>query len=295
MFTPEGYWSWTEMIDATSLWTLAIVSAEIAPEFNFQEIEDTPYKCRRLLIERLASNSRVENAHEAWFAMDFLELWVLANFMDTYDAVLCSPDGRTLRCPPIIKAHGDAFDWWLWPLSKNKISDGEANTYFEGFRRDKFTITDARARFCAIDYDTGTIRLKPNTVKLLSSASYGHNGGDSNEDTLRFIDEQIRPIIGWSICWNANDVPATMKEIFDGLGFGDLDWTALFEKETSSQSLAKNGMHIIECVMAAFPDGKGDVTWSDVESRVGYSRRSIIRALKQSGLHSKWAATGQTQ
>lgn len=295
MFTPEGYWSWQEIVEEASSWTLQIVAASIAPELTAERLEKAPYKCEDLLLKRLVSSKQVENISEARFTMDLLKLWVLANCLDRYDAVLCSPDGRTLRCPPILKAHGDAFDWWVWPLSKEKISNGEPYGYFEAFRSGKFHIEDAHARFCAIDYDTGTIRLKPNTVRLLWSASYGHNGFDTHEDTLHFIDEQIRPIIGWSICWNDNDVPETTKELFEELGFGDLDWTAIEKSETNPKPAAKNGTNVLECIMTAFPNGKGDVTWPDVEAKVGYSRRSIVRALKQNGLHSKWANTGQEQ
>jgi len=289
MFTPEGYWSWTETVEAVSDWTLEIVAASLAPELTEEQLEESPSKCRQVLHKRLVSSRQVENLKEAQFAMGLLELWILANYMDTFDAVLCSPDCKILRCPPLIKAHGDAFDWWVWPLSKEKISNGEAHGYFKAFRNGIFSIVDAQARFCTIDYDTGTVRLKPNTVSLLNTASYGFNQEEG--ETQRFIDEQIRPIVGWSICWNENEIPETRKDLFDSLGFSDLQWDTLGKSEAKRKSTTST----FECVMAAFPDGKGYATWSEVEAKVGYSRRSILRALKQNGLHSKWAKTGQGQ
>lgn len=38
--------------------------------------------------------------------------------------------------------------------------------------------------------------------------------------------------------------------------------------------------NILDCFNKAFPQGKGSATWEEVESRVGYSRRSIQRALQ---------------
>jgi hypothetical protein len=285
MFTPEGYWSWHDTVRAASDWTLEIVATTLAPEVTVDQLDSAPHKCKEIIYEKLITTKRVETLSEARFSFDLLELWVLANFMDTYEAVLCSPTGRTLRCPPLISAHGDAFDWWVWPLSNEKMSDGEASGYFKAFQANIFHIGHARQRFCAIDYETGDIRLKANTVHLLASASYGHS--ETKEGTLRFIDEQIRPIVGWSICWNPEEIPETRFELFEALGFGDLDFAKKRERDTSS------GVHILECTLAAFPDGKGNVTWSNVEAKVGYSRRSIVRALRRNGLYSKWAKHGQ--
>ena len=293
MFTPEGYWSWTELVDASAEWTLEILAASLAPELTSDRLENDRHRCKQTICEKLVASNRVENRKEAAFSLELLELWVLANFMDSHEAVLCSPDGRTLRCPPLIKAHGDAFDWWIWPLSKEKMSHGEAVRYFEAFREGIFHIGHAQERFCAIDYETGTIRLKPNTVNLLWSASYGHCASEA--DILRFIEDHIRPIVGWSICWNPEDIPDTKMEVFGNLGFGDLNWEAQNGSKAKRQTDTTNQKHIIDCLATAFPDGKGSATWSTVEKKVGYSRRSIVRALKQNGQYSEWAALRQRQ
>jgi len=284
MFTPEGYWSWHDAVHSASEWTLEIVAASLAPELTYEQLEAAPHRCKEAIYKKFVSTNRVENLSEARFAFDLLELWILANFMDSYEAVLCSPTGTTLRCPPLLSAHGDAFDWWTWPLSKEKMSDGEAYGYFNAFRAGLFHIGHAQERFCAIDFNTGYVRLKANTVNLLSSASYGHS--ETRAETLRFIDEQIRPIVGWSICWNPAEMPKTREELFESLGFGDLK---LSEKSGSNGRGAEN---VLQCILQAFPDGKGDETWPNVEEKVGYSRRSIVRTLKQKGLYSEWAQGG---
>lgn len=46
-------------------------------------------------------------------------------------------------------------------------------------------------------------------------------------------------------------------------------------------------------VLEACPDGKGSLSWDRVESKVGYSRRSIVRALKALNQYEEWVG-GQT-
>jgi hypothetical protein len=292
MFTPEGYWSWQELLDASEEWTLQIVARSVLPNAYGRPSQPSRYELKHEVYSALVSSGKAENLAEAQFALNLMELWVLANFMDLYDAVLCSPIGTTLRCPPLIKAHGDAFDWWSWPLSGEKFSQGEAHGYFEGFRAKMFGISDAVTRFVAVDYATGGIQLKANTLRLLSLSSYGH--GMSDEDCRRFIAEQIRPIVGWSICWNAEVFPDTERELFESLGFIDLDWTDI-DSNIPKKAKSAGNKNILECVVAAYPDGKGTAIWEEVEAKVGYSRRSISRALRANGSYATWAKRGQTE
>ncbi len=293
MFTPEGYWSFTEIQEAACSWANDLVIASAFPSLIAETEDLNAWKVEQVLHQKLVADEYVENAAEARFALQVSQLWVLANVLDTFDAVLCSPTGMTMRCPPPICAHGDALDWWTWPLAGPKFGTGEAYGYLEYFRQGTFSISDAMARFCVIDADSGLIKLKPNSIRLCNLSSYGHG---ADEKTIRtFINEQVRPIIGWSICWNPADIPKTKGEIYTSLGFTDINWGEFENGNVKSQSIADSGKYILECIETAFPKGKGDTTWPDVEAKVGYSRRSIIRALKQNGLHSKWAKTGQRQ
>lgn len=293
MFTPEGYWSWSELLQANAEWTLEILAVSLAPELTVDQLEQSPHRCRLALQQKLLASGKAADLKESQFSIDLIELWLLANFMDTYEAVLCSPEGRTLRCPPLIKSHGDAFEWWVWPLSKKKISDDEASSYFAALQKGVFNIGHAQARFCAIDFETGTICLKPNTVRLIWGSAYGHTA--SEQETIRFIEQQIRPIVGWSICWNPDEIPDSKIELYNSLGFVDLDWEGLGDTQPKQQARKDKGKHVLDCVTSAFPQGKGNATWATVESKVGYSRRSITRALKQSGRYVAWAGAGQRQ
>lgn len=292
MFTPEGYWTWLDMKEKVETWTREIVVASIEPELSIELAKMKSYQVSETIREKLVAKGFVENSIEANFAMHLLELWVLANIMDTFDAVLCSPAGVRLQCPPIIKAHGDAFDWWLWPLSGSKIDQGEAHFYFQNFRDGKFSIQDAYARFCVIDYETGHIKLKPNSIQLLDSCSYGI--GDALTEVRKFLEHQVRPLIGWSICWNPESLPETEQELYESLGFSNLDW----EKFNLRDKVISNGQtaheNILKCVMTAYPDGKNGATWEVVQEKVGYSRRSIVTTLKREGTYSDWAKNVQT-
>jgi hypothetical protein len=294
VFTPEGYWSWTDMCSAVVEWSREIAIAQRLPSMAQELTAMSGWDAENALYQKLIEDGFVDNRHEAQFALDVSALWLLANFLDTYETLLCSPSGTVMRCPPMLAAHGDAFEWWSWPLDQQKFGKSESSSYLDFFRHGKFRILDAQARFCAIDHLSGIIKLKPNSIDLFSRSSYGH-GPEKNEIQL-FIDQQVRPFVGWSICWSPDDIPETQREVFGSLGIQNIDWERIedhsFDKSKASQNSASN---VIDCVIAAFPDGKGDVTWPDVEAKVGYSRRSILRALKQNGLHSKWAKPGQEQ
>jgi hypothetical protein len=51
---------------------------------------------------------------------------------------------------------------------------------------------------------------------------------------------------------------------------------------------------IADAVHTGFPKGKQKNKWADIEERVGYSRRSIVRALKDLGRYDDWARGGQS-
>ena len=51
---------------------------------------------------------------------------------------------------------------------------------------------------------------------------------------------------------------------------------------------------ILQYVMEAFPNGKDSATWAEVEVKVGYSRRSIVRALKSLEQYVDWAGNGHS-
>lgn len=291
MFAPEGYWTWSEVCEAIPEWTRELIVAVNFPELASKIDNSNPWMADNILQKSLVKTRYAQNETEAQFALEVAELWVLANFLDTFEVVSCSPEGMKMRCPPIICAHGDALDWWQWPLYLEKFGKGETSGYLEYFRTGKFRISDAKARFWAIDYDKGLIRLKVNSARLFYTSSYGHNA--DLEDATSFMDEQVRRYIGWSVCWNPAEVPETTAEIFQEMGFHDIEWTHLSVDRSRVNDVPKTYANVLECVLAAYPEGKTGANWKQVEQKVGYSRRSIVRALKQNGRWADWASGGQ--
>lgn len=63
--------------------------------------------------------------------------------------------------------------------------------------------------------------------------------------------------------------------------------------DTIAGSKVCSNQIISRTVKQVYPDGKNDATWSEVETKVGYSRRSIVRALKALDQYNEWAKHGQ--
>lgn len=87
----------------------------------------------------------------------------------------------------------------------------------------------------------------------------------------RTIFRQMTIFNGYFILLSESDLEAPMSDL-------------LFYR--SQLSVAHGGKrpstieNILDCFNKAFPHGKGSATWEEVEDRVGYSRRSILRALQ---------------
>jgi hypothetical protein len=293
MFAPDGYHTWVEMCDAAGEWSQDIMIASIPPELN-NSLQELPSSSRRRLIsERLVSSGHVQSYQEAEFTQDLLALWLLANFMDTYEIILCSPEGLKMRCPGIVKAHGDALDWCQWVFPDGKFEQGGFHGYYENFRAGLFDIRAARDRFVAIDHDTGLLKLKNNTANLMYHSSYGH--GSDLREIEEVIKKFVNPYVGWAICFHPDAGPENLMDFFYQLGFDKLDWDMFAHSGKPSSQQMGSRIDVVECVFSAFPNGKGGNSWAVVEDKVGYSRRHIVRALKQCGRYDGWAQHGHSE
>ena len=97
MFAPEGYWTWRELMDAVDEWALDYT---IWSRFDnlTDDVWDRSYWSReRLLKERLLLDEVIDDNAEFQFALGVSGLWMLANFIDNFGAVMCSPNGITQR------------------------------------------------------------------------------------------------------------------------------------------------------------------------------------------------------
>lgn len=82
--------------------------------------------------------------------------------------------------------------------------------------------------------------------------------------------KSLLPYRGWAVAVKEADARSVLDYIRgDGLAQGG--------------NAEGKEAYIFDCFRKAFPDGKGKTPWREVEKRVGYSRRSIGRALKAFG------------
>ena len=64
---------------------------------------------------------------------------------------------------------------------------------------------------------------------------------------------------------------------------------------SSSEEANPEFQTVWQWVQEAFPNGKGLATWKDVEEKVGYSRRHIVRAVKANTDYETWARDGHVR
>ncbi|MCE8539802.1 hypothetical protein KBY27_20260 [Ruegeria pomeroyi] len=101
--------------------------------------------------------------------------------------------------------------------------------------------------------------------------------------TADFLREKIRPFQGGFLCLSASDADACFQHM----------QTAHKDDDTRDDKKHASSDNIVRCLLEAFPDGKASETWENVERVVGYSRRSIIRALDSREM--RWWASGGGQ
>lgn len=298
MFCPEGYIHWGDFLGMTEYWAETVIAAE-----NLVQLGEDPTKAsddrgrasvlHKAFPEILGVDGMVGNFDEAQFVYELFHTWIIANFIQNHLPVMCSPTGTILKTNWWISRHADQLDWchWSWPPQKNL----SFLRYFDNYRRGNFNGKDIDARFPCLDPSTGVIVTKNNSESLLGLAL---NADENSESVHRIFEQCIKPFAGWSLCWKAEELPKTLEQVFDELGIISESWRSILGDTPSStkSGFASKGMaYTLSCVLDAFPDGKGNATWAEVENRVGYSRRSILRAIKASPTHSNWAAIGQNQ
>lgn len=290
MFAPIDYYSWQDIREASPDWANVILASKLPTDIQEAILEKPDSSLRHALCVGLGEHDLVRSVAEAEFLANLLERFLVVHFMDCFTTTLCSPTGLVTRAEVPALMHADRFDYfyWSWP----KYDQHEFRNYFQHFREGNFGIADVDARFLAIEYSTGLIKLKNNTYSEYKMCS----NYDGTELELRQdIDNFVVPFRGWSVCWSPESLPETTAEMLVGIGFDDL--TPLLEKRQAiSQGLVhENGNDdVLKCLLEAYPDGKGRTTWSEVERRSGYSRRHITRMLKRARRYDDWIA-GKTE
>lgn len=232
-----------------------------------------------------AVRSRVAKTEKhAAFARDYLEIWLLAHLVKFFPPLLCSPEGISLRVDETFFIHGDRLDWihLSWPLDEMP----ELSNFFKFVDNHDFNGTDLRRRFCFFDAETGVMTLKNNSKELFDLAI--HTYDDYSHD----IAKVITPFLGWSMHWPEADLPSDAELVQHLIPdtANKWNWKSVFGDDENETEQERRYRRTIDEILQAYPNGKTE-TWSHVERKTGYSRRSIERALKEAN-RMDWKTQG---
>lgn len=300
MFAPKGFYRWVEMREALQAWASEILKSKLSAQGLTVLSESGSRDHRTALFSLLTEEGVTRTIREAEFTNGLLARWLLSNLMDQFETMLCSPNGLLCEAEAPALMHADRFDFFsiAWPDYYN----GAMHGYFENFNAGSFNLDDVDARFIAIDVPTGIIKMKNNTYQLYDRCA---NYAGTMDQIRSDIDKFVRPFAGWAVCWRMDALPTTPREVLEELGYPNIDFGEQFDVSDTGRQVIDLGEPVVvsneksasldavmACVLEAFPNGKGAATWADVEKSVGYSRRHIIRNLKQAGTYSQWIRGG---
>lgn len=226
----------------------------------------------------------IEDEGNADFARELIEEILLATLFEMAPPLICSTQGQVLSVNESLFIHADRLDWIYvrWPIDRMS----EFSTYFRLSREHSFNGAAIRQRYCFLDLIRGTIAVKNNSKSLLRSFT----ATDTEwENALASSAEAFR---GWSLCWLDTDLPSSTELLQRTFPDNDdkWDWTSFFQDEGQAKTSASE--RVLSELLEAFPNGKGKNTWSVVQKKVGYDRRTIERALAATG-RKDWKGPGE--
>lgn len=277
MFAPDGYVSFADVCVNMELLSHSVIVRITGAAFREREVRGT-------IAQQMLRAGLIREACNAAFVRDFLEEYFLAKLLELHPPVLCSPTGTIMRVSEQFFIHADRLDWIYLRLPIDEMP--ELSGYFEFSKKIGFNGMSVRRRYCFVDAEFGTIKIKNNSHTLFDYCSH------LTDDRGREMVDVINNFSGWSLCWKEEDLPSWLDLV--KLIFPDSNnvwgWESYFNDnydihENSSQ-------RILSDVLQAYPSGKTD-KWEIVEKKVGYARRSIERALDATGRKDWKLAGGQ--
>lgn len=200
--------------------------------------------------------------------------WVIASALKKLKPRVCSPSGKIMVLAEDIFKHESDIGGCRWndALTAPEIREVLFRHAYSFNRRDPI------AGFLGFYYPTGIIKEYDD-----STLTRWHHS--TRFDVLHLQ----KHFAGWAICFEESNVPKDQQALVELIEYSDE--TKQFVREPSPADPLK---FVHECVMQAYPDGK-DEAWDEVKKKIGYSRRTIVRALKKYGGHDWWAAGGQPE
>lgn len=283
MFAPLGYLRWIEVQESIEIWAQAVIMARIA-EAEGENPTEPFRKLPPLSGDRMVRSGLAETYGQARFTYDLLQAWMMCRLIAEFEPLAVSSSGQLMRPTPAMLVHADEFRYidWTWPPFKNP----DLKSLFQLHERNGLSGHDIQSRFHVIDPESGLICEKNG-----SAAGISNSGGlleAELSDPLKFI----RPYLGWALCWNSDIDELETSEILLAVGLDEeAEWANRVELEipAGSKNLVEAASpDVVSCMLEAFPNGKGHATWKNVVAKVGYSRRTILRAVDSDPRVKEW-------
>lgn len=207
--------------------------------------------------ERKIVNARIDGFHA----------WLVAKILHECSPRVASPDGNVMLTANVLYSHLADIHLAKWdrhftdPFLYRHVLEA-------AFCENKYSMLEM---FVAFNYPDGII-LAPSS------------GVPSNFDVR--LQEHFQ---GWAVCFRDTDVPRTTNDIMTLLELNALDFMMPGTHQRNPDEQLK---YVYDCVIKAFPKGKGTTSWDDIQEKVGYSRRHIERAFKIFDANRRWALGG---
>lgn len=198
--------------------------------------------------------------------IELFHAWAVAQLLYVTNPFVSSPDGVIMRVSEVLYEHSlrlERFDW------------GERGHDIH-LRRALLDVAFINPERRPLDGFRG-FTLPSGIVSAPSTEAMA----DGDKDPLRTIQGHFS---GWAICIKDREAPVDVQNLATLIGF---------DLSTKDRQNPDRLQHIYACLIEAYPSGKTD-DWGTVQKRVGYSRRSINRALELHDPDKKWAAGGQS-
>lgn len=197
--------------------------------------------------------------------IELFHAWAVARMLDAISPLVSSPDGVVMRASTVLYENRfrlELFDWGNRGCDMN-------------LRRallDAAFINPARR---PLDWFRGF--TLPRGIISSPTAEALTDGGTN------FLSEVQGHFSGWAICFKDPEAPTDVQDLATLIGF---------DLSSNDRQSPDRLRHIFDCLVQAYPSGKTDA-WETVQKKVGYSRRSINRALDLHDPSKKWAQGGQ--
>jgi hypothetical protein len=130
-------------------------------------------------------------------------------------------------------------------------------------------IVKLRTAWCFVDSSLGFLDVPSRLSQKWESFDY----------QSKKIGKVLRRFTGQTIAFSPTEVINLIEEAVEDFG-ADIA-LKLLEAAVPKKDTPSGLTHAYQCLIEAFPNGKGSATWDEVVTRTGYSRRTIVRAMKK--------------